>query len=114
MQVYDYIDVYVPVLERMYQKRLRGYVELGYQAKSGTDDKRSGFVFDGSSYYGPFVQDIEQIGGEALIISPFLQNTSVKNFIKTLAAPLSRKATITVVLQRDKMNGCSVEMRPSG
>jgi hypothetical protein len=32
--VYDYIDSNVPVLMRMYQKRLKGYRAMGYGVKS--------------------------------------------------------------------------------
>ena len=34
VMVYDYIDSNVPVLMRMYQKRLKGYRAMGYSVKS--------------------------------------------------------------------------------
>ncbi len=30
VQVYDYVDNYVPMLARMYERRLRGYSTIGY------------------------------------------------------------------------------------
>jgi superfamily II DNA or RNA helicase len=30
VQVYDYVDAYVSVLSRMYERRLRGYKAMGY------------------------------------------------------------------------------------
>ena len=33
VQVYDYVDVHVPMLEKMYGRRLKGYASIGYQAK---------------------------------------------------------------------------------
>jgi superfamily II DNA or RNA helicase len=30
VQVYDYVDNYVPMLARMYERRLRGYAAIGY------------------------------------------------------------------------------------
>jgi superfamily II DNA or RNA helicase len=33
VQVFDYVDVNVPMLSRMFQKRLRGYQSLGYQVE---------------------------------------------------------------------------------
>ena len=30
MQVYDYVDNYVPMLGRMYERRLKGYAAIGY------------------------------------------------------------------------------------
>jgi hypothetical protein len=30
VQVYDYVDIHVPPLMRMYKKRLKGYEAIGY------------------------------------------------------------------------------------
>jgi len=35
VQVYDYVDHDVPVLRRMYDKRLKGYAALGYTIQPG-------------------------------------------------------------------------------
>lgn len=29
VQLFDYVDIHVPMLERMYQKRLKGYAPIG-------------------------------------------------------------------------------------
>jgi superfamily II DNA or RNA helicase len=34
VQIYDYVDVHVGVLERMYHKRLSGYASIGYAVKN--------------------------------------------------------------------------------
>src|SRR5213083_882682 len=36
VQVYDYVDTYVPMLARMYQRRLRGYSAIGYLIEQET------------------------------------------------------------------------------
>ncbi len=33
--VYDYVDATVPMLDRMYKKRLKTYAKLGYEAMGG-------------------------------------------------------------------------------
>ena len=33
VQVYDYVDIHIPVLERMYQKRVKSYSSIGYKTK---------------------------------------------------------------------------------
>jgi superfamily II DNA or RNA helicase len=33
VQIYDYMDIHVRTLEKMYQKRLAGYAAIGYRAK---------------------------------------------------------------------------------
>ena len=33
VQIFDYVDFRIPVLDRMYQNRLKGYKQLGYSIK---------------------------------------------------------------------------------
>ena len=40
VRVYDYVDVRVPLLEKMFTKRQSGYKQMGYV----TDDKTSGLA----------------------------------------------------------------------
>ena len=42
VQIYDYVDIHVSILERMYQKRLAGYAAIGYRVKSESLGKESG------------------------------------------------------------------------
>ena len=42
VRVYDYIDVHVGVLDRMYQKRLKGYHSLGYTFKTKQSEGSTG------------------------------------------------------------------------
>lgn len=35
VQVYDYVDIHVPTLMRMYKKRVKGYEAIGYSMQSG-------------------------------------------------------------------------------
>ena len=37
VQVYDYVDVYVPTLMRMYKKRVKGYEAIGYTIQNGNE-----------------------------------------------------------------------------
>lgn len=34
VQIYDYVDDHVPMLSRMYQKRLKGYQAIGYTERN--------------------------------------------------------------------------------
>ena len=63
VRVYDYIDIHVPMLEKMYQKRLKGYSSIGYKVKSedGYSQNISG-IYNNESFLEVFVSDI--IGSE--------------------------------------------------
>jgi superfamily II DNA or RNA helicase len=40
VQVYDYVDIHVPTLMRMYKKRLKGYEAIGYSMQDATGSPR--------------------------------------------------------------------------
>jgi len=37
VQVYDYADIHVPTLTRMYKKPLKGYEAIGYRIQNGNE-----------------------------------------------------------------------------
>lgn len=83
--IYDYVDVYVPVLERMYNKRLTAYRSIGYSIKSDSSKGaiESG-IYDEANYFGHLIQDIKRAEKNILISSPFLQKkkaTKIKEIL---------------------------------
>ena len=41
VRIYDYVDEHVPVLARMYERRLKGYKAMGYVVRSQEDGSDS-------------------------------------------------------------------------
>ena len=39
VQVYDYVDIHVPMLMRMFKKRLKGYAAIGYSMQTDSEEK---------------------------------------------------------------------------
>jgi len=37
VQVYDYVDIHIPTLMRMYKKRLKGCESIGYTIQNGNE-----------------------------------------------------------------------------
>jgi superfamily II DNA or RNA helicase len=46
VEVFDYVDINVPVLMRMYEKRMKGYSALGYQVKEYDEVRKHGLVLN--------------------------------------------------------------------
>ena len=82
VQVYDYVDISVPVLENMYQKRLRGYAAIGYKVK-GTPElvEVVNSIFDNRSYLPAYSVDIQSANNEILIVSPLLTKRRILSYI---------------------------------
>lgn len=96
--IYDYADIHIPVLERMYQKRLKGYASIGYKTKieSNLFNKPS-IIYDGRSFAPVFSSDIQTAQKEIVIVSPFLRMSRLKSLQFLLCEALSGGTKITIV-----------------
>ena len=98
VQVYDYIDIHVPVLERMYQKRVKSYSSIGYKTKVSADVGVSpDLIYDGMSFYSVFCKDIEFAENEIIIVSPFMRKSRVTQVLKVLSPAAMNNVSVTVV-----------------
>jgi superfamily II DNA or RNA helicase len=96
VQVYDYVDVYEPMLETMYQRRLKGYAAIGYKAKGATEPIEEIHVIFNSLNFAPvYSTDIIAAQREVVIVSPFLGHRRVGASIAQLAAANAKVTVIT-------------------
>lgn len=83
--IYDYVDFRVPMLERMYHKRLSGYAAIGYTVRGSknvpTADNR---IFAQEDYWSVFSQDIRNSQKEIHIVTPYLHIAQVKRFLSLI------------------------------
>ena len=84
VRIYDYVDIHVPTLERMYHKRLKGYGELGYQVRFGASDTPVSAVYDGRACIEPFEQDLLNAAKRVFIVSPGLQKERLHKLLLRL------------------------------
>lgn len=96
VRIYDYVDVHIPMLERMYHKRLKGYAELGYQVRFGTSDEPVSMVYDGHAAMAAFEQDLSDAAQSIVIVSPYLQKGRVGRLLPLLQGAASHGVKITV------------------
>ena len=76
--IYDYVDVHIPVLERMYHKRLTAYRSVGYSIKVYTEGVDSeSVIYNESDYFEHVINDIKNAGKNILVSSPFLQKKKI-------------------------------------
>lgn len=98
VQIYDYVDVHIPVLERMYQKRLKGYSSIGYRIKIDNDHSITpGLIYDGKSFYPVYCQDIKSAHKEIMIVCPFMRKNRIAGLSKVLSQAKQNGANITVI-----------------
>lgn len=98
VQIYDYVDIHVPVLESMYQKRLKGYAAIGYKIKiDGIPQANPDLIYDGRSFYPVFSEDVRNAKNEILIVSPFMRKSRITQILRLLSEAMLNNAKIGVV-----------------
>ena len=74
VQIYDYIDIRVPVCESMYRKRLKGYASIGYKIQNNEmfDNlfPTTDLIYDGLNFVSPFISDLSQCKRSVVISCP--------------------------------------------
>lgn len=123
VRIYDYVDIHIPPLERMYHKRLRGYPELGYSVKMSEQDVAASQIYDGQDYLAPFMIDLSDATKEILLVCPFLNKSRIKAILPILEKEIALGLLVTVCTrapesyrpeQRDAIEELIVLLQKSG
>ena len=96
--IYDYVDVHIKMLEKMYHKRQNGYASIGYKAKGGfTAPDSIDMIFDKSNFSPVYINDLLAAKKEILIVSPFVTRKRTVQMMPHIEAALRNRASVTVV-----------------
>jgi superfamily II DNA or RNA helicase len=98
VQIYDYVDIHIRMLENMYGKRLRGYASIGYKAKAGNiSDMPTDIIFDKHSFFPAYLNDINNALKQVLIVSPFVTKKRVIQMMHHFNTILKKQVKITII-----------------
>jgi superfamily II DNA or RNA helicase len=100
--IYDYVDVHVKMLERMYQKRLKAYAAMGYTLFAPTGEGNN-VIYTVNDYQDVFWQDFSKAAERICISSPWLSRRRVADFIKRINDMGEYKPKITVITLPDEV-----------
>ncbi len=98
VRIYDYIDIHIPVLEKMYHRRLNGYGGIGYKIKpfSGAFEQPD-IIYDKERFYSVYTNDFIGAQSEIIITSPFVSKQRITRLLPQLQAVISRKVSVIVI-----------------
>ncbi|MEW9124723.1 MAG: phospholipase D-like domain-containing protein [Thermotaleaceae bacterium] len=98
VQIYDYVDIHIRMLEKMYNKRLTGYASIGYRAKGELDQTDSiDIIFDKGNFFPVYSNDVMSAVREIIIVSPFVTKKRSVQILKTLEVALNNKVKVIVI-----------------
>ncbi|MDD4402423.1 MAG: DEAD/DEAH box helicase family protein [Desulfitobacteriaceae bacterium] len=98
VQIYDYVDVHVGVLERMYHKRLKGYAAIGYSAKSESKPfEATNTIFDNHNFLTVFSNDISSAKSDMVIVSPYISKKRLSQMLNILSCGINNGAKLTII-----------------
>jgi len=98
VQIYDYADIHVRMLEKMYNKRLAGYASIGYKAKAGSlVDELADIIFDNNNFLSVYKNDLINATREIVIVSPFATKRRALQMLELISVALDQKVNVTVI-----------------
>ncbi len=97
VQIYDYVDIHVRALEKMYQKRLAGYAAIGYRAKGESlAAEPADIIFDNTNFLPVYHNDLMNAVREVVIVSPFVTRRRTRQMLSTLEVALAKRVSVAV------------------
>jgi len=98
VQIYDYVDLHVKMLEKMYGKRLKGYASIGYKVKvARLPDAPTNIIFTKDSFFPVYLQDIDSASKRLLIISPFVTQKRILQMMDHFSEILKKQVEIIII-----------------
>lgn len=111
--VYDYVDASVPMLERMYKKRLKTYAKLGYEvAKSDEAQGPGARIVNASNWRAEFVSDMVHAGKDVVISAPYANPRLVESLMPEITHIIARGVGVNVILRKPR-NAKSLALQSS-
>lgn len=101
--VYDYVDTSVPMLERMYKKRLKTYAKLGYEIAEASEAQGPGARIIASDVWrAELTSDFSQASKRAIVSVPYANPKLVESLTPTIVGAIARGVTVRIVLRKPK------------
>jgi superfamily II DNA or RNA helicase len=98
VRIYDYIDIHIPVLEKMYYRRLNGYGGIGYKIKPLSEVfEHPDIIYDKNSFYPVYTNDFMSAQSEIIITSPYVSKLRITRLLPQIQAVINQKVSVIVI-----------------
>lgn len=99
VMIYDYVDIHIPVFDKMYAKRLKAYKKIGYQlyTEETSEKQETNAIYDSDTYLPVYEKDLKSADKDIIISSPTLGKYKVYRMISLLKERQEAGVKITIV-----------------
>ena len=116
VQIYDYIDIRVPVCESMYRKRLKGYASIGYRIRNNEAYDSlfpiTDVIYDGQNFEPPFISDLSKAKQSVVVSCPKVKTGRHSQIADRLADLMANG--IEIVLYTKEENDDAIRLQHQG
>ena len=115
VEIYDYVDLSIPMLARMYQKRLKTYAKLGYEVYVAKDARQAeaNILIDSSHFLETLNKDIVNATKNVFIAAPYASSACLTKLKDSLTSSMTRGISIEIIVAstpRDDAKAVFAEM----
>lgn len=115
VEIFDYVDLSIPMLARMYQKRLKTYAKLGYEvyAAKDTSQAEANILIDSSHFLETLNKDIVNATKNVFIAAPYASSACLTKLKDSLTSSMTRGISIEIIVAstpRDDAKAVFAEM----
>ena len=115
VEIFDYVDLSIPMLARMYQKRLKTYAKLGYEVYAAKDASQAeaNILIDSSHFLETLNKDIVNATKNVFIAAPYASSACLTKLKDSLTSSMTRGISIEIIVAstpRDDVRAIFAEM----
>lgn len=115
VEIFDYVDLSIPMLARMYQKKLKTYAKLGYEVYAAKDASQAeaNILIDSSHFLETLNKDIVNATKNVFIAAPYASSACLTKLKDSLTSPMTRGISIEIIVAstpRDDVRAIFAEM----
>lgn len=115
VEIFDYVDLSIPMLARMYQKRLKTYAKLGYEvyAAKEASQAEANILIDSSHFLETLNKDIVNATKNVFIAAPYASSACLTKLKDSLTSSMTRGIRIEIIVAstpRDDAKAVFAEM----
>ena len=101
--VFDYVDTSVPMLERMYKKRLKTCAKLGYEIGEASEEEGPGArIIAADTWRAELLSDFSNVCSSAIVSAPYANSKLVESLLPDIARAVARGVAVRVILRKPK------------